>query len=105
MSETKYPPLRTLQSNVEKSPGRKDSSLKCPQWTLQRYKVPLTERVGSPDWIRTSYLVLRRHALYPNELRDHFDCIPARTRIFLRRQMVTRRNSFICSEEVSDFVP
>lgn len=29
-------------------------------------------KVGSPDWIRTSYLVLRKHALYPNELRDHF---------------------------------
>lgn len=43
---------------------------------------------GSPDWIRTSYLVLRRHALYPNELRDHFLTAfsPAQTRIFLRRQ-------------------
>jgi hypothetical protein len=43
--------------------------------------VVLIGKVGSPDWIRTSYLVLRRHALYPNELRDHIDCIPAQTRL------------------------
>ena len=34
-------------------------------------------KLGSPDWIRTSYLVLRRHALYPNELRDHFPTAPS----------------------------
>lgn len=53
---------------------------------FQGYEVHLTEKVGSPDWIRTSYLVLRRHALYPNELRDHFHCTLARAKLFLRRQ-------------------
>jgi hypothetical protein len=41
----------------------------CAALQQNRY---LIEKIGSPDWIRTSYLVLRRHALYPNELRDHF---------------------------------
>ena len=48
----------------------KGSIQKC-QPALQPHVFGSTRRVGAPEMIRTSDLLLRRQALYPAELRAH----------------------------------
>jgi hypothetical protein len=42
-------------------------------------QVPKKTRVGTPEWIRTTDLLLRRQTLYPAELRAHTDTLYCKT--------------------------